>query len=159
LNVRGVVGAVAPLPKPADQRRRRNAPIANTLKLPAEGRVGPTPEWPLLLPPADQHLSVWREIWKTPMAVGWERLGWERAVAAYVLVTVEAEAMRSADVKIWISLLAEARQHEDRLGLTPMALLRLRWEISTDELAVRRPVVERPRRRLEAVDDAVARAE
>lgn len=31
-----------------------------------------------------------------------------------------------------LSLMAEARQLEDRLGLTPMAMLRLRWEISDD---------------------------
>lgn len=46
-----------------------------------------------------------------------------------------------------LSLMAEARQLEDRLGLTPMAMLRLRWEISDDD-AVAEPslVVVKPDR-------------
>jgi hypothetical protein len=32
----------------------------------------------------------------------------------------------------------EARQLGDRLGLTPLALLRLRWEITEDEVGQRR---------------------
>ena len=56
------------------------------------------------------------------------------------------------------ALLGEVRQLEDRLGLTPMALLRLRWEISADELQEARAAAPKPSRaRLKAVDGAVAR--
>lgn len=40
-------------PKHPSTRRRRNPPIANMVQLPAEGRTGKTPAWPL---PPDQRL-------------------------------------------------------------------------------------------------------
>jgi hypothetical protein len=50
--------------------------------------------------------------------------------------------------------LAEARQLEDRLGLNPLALLRLRWEIdSADEVTEAR--AERSESRVAAVDPAL----
>jgi hypothetical protein len=39
-------------------------------------------------------------------------------------------------------VLAELRQIEDRLGLNPLAMLRLRWEVAADEVGPRR---SRPR--------------
>lgn len=56
------------------------------------------------------------------MAVQWERLGYEELVARYVLLVLAAEDGNLDSSK-------EARQMEDRLGLTPMSLLRLRWEV------------------------------
>ena len=138
------MGTRGPAPKPADQRRRRNPPKANTVKLPAEGRQGPPPPWPL----AGRTPNIWAELWRTPMAVVWERNGWQRFVARYVRVVLYAE--RSLDK----SALAEARQMEDRLGLNPLALVRLEWEISTDEVAEQRqtkPAETTPRRTLKVV--------
>lgn len=117
-----------PAPKPAEQRRRRNAPLANTLKLPSEGRGGETPRWPLRTDAPD----VWAELWRTPQAVAWERLGWTRIVARYVQVLAEAEVSLSP------GLLGEVRQLEDRLGLTPLSMLRLRWEVTLDEVGAKR---------------------
>jgi hypothetical protein len=48
--------------------------------------------------------------------------------------------------------LSEVRQLEDRLGLTPMAMLRLRWEVVRDELAEARAPVREGRPRLRAVE-------
>lgn len=164
-----------PPPKPAHQRARRNATIAMT-PLPAEGRQGPPPKWPLpddvrlkaeltlaraqakdakfragdpdLVPraraKADQALAraqhkvtvlsatlraarrheqqLWDELWATPQAVMWQRLRWDREVAQYVRWKVRAELGDMAASQ-------EARHLSDRLGLNPMALLRLRWEI------------------------------
>jgi hypothetical protein len=73
---------------------------------------------------------VWRELWATPQAIAWETFGWTRVVARYAKLVVEAE---QADAPL--SLLSEVRQLEDRLGLTPMAMKRLQWEI-VDEQAV-----------------------
>lgn len=139
-----------PLPKPAGQARHRNKPMANTVKLPAEGRKGRTPKYPY--GPLDKKWSaVWRDLWRTPSAVMWERNSWTRTVARYLRVLQAAEEGLDAG-KPSAAILAEVRQMEDRLGLTPVAMLRLRWEIGTDELAERRPV-DRPRRRkLVAVD-------
>lgn len=53
----------------------------------------------------------------------------------------------------------EARMWSDRLGLTPLAMLRLRWEVSHDEVAERRSekpataASAAPSRRLRVVDN------
>lgn len=74
---------------------------------------------------------LWRDLWRTPQAVQWERLGWTRDVAQYVRHKVLAELGDLDSAK-------EARQWSDRLGLTPLAMLRLRWYVVADELAERR---------------------
>ncbi len=88
---------------------------------------------------------LWREVWRTPQAVAWEQLGWTREVAQYVLWKVRAEQGDLDAAK-------EARQHADRLGLSPMAMLRLRWEIASDEVAEQREVPADGRERLRAVE-------
>lgn len=113
-----------PGPAPSPHALRRNA-RPDWRKLPASGRVGMTPAWPMdddLEPPV-----IWSELWHTPQAVAWDELGWTRVVARYacLLGTVE----HPADGKVNAALLAEVRQMEDRLGLSPMAMRRLQWEI------------------------------
>jgi hypothetical protein len=134
-------------------------------QLPAEGRSGAAPEWPL--PPLavdDEGLSevlqereaeLWADLWSTPQAVAWERMRWTRTVARYVRFEVRAE---TGDLKAG----AEARLLEDRLGLSPQAMLRLRWEVAADEVAEQRQerstqAKKSARQRLKVVDsDAVA---
>jgi hypothetical protein len=117
-----------PAPKPAGEKRRRNA-SPDTLKLPSEGRHGDTPEWPLKA----VEPEFWEELWKTPHAVAWERLGWTRVVARYALVLEMCEVDGAP-----ITAFSEARQMEDKLGLTPMSMKRLGWDISSDEVAEQR---------------------
>lgn len=202
------MAGMGPAPKPATERRRRNATHATT-RLPAQGRVGDPPRWPLLddvtaavllntaqrqadelelhllepdltgrqraavqrkLDTASSQVNVlgaqmeavrqieaelWSELWATPHAVAWERLGWSREVAQYVRWKAKAEQGDLDAAK-------EARQLGDRLGLTPLAMLRLRWEVAEDEVGEQR--AERPasrpasaRSRLKVVDpDALA---
>lgn len=135
-----------PAPKPADERARRNkAPVA--MRLPAAGRDGAPPEWPVGFNPSTRADQVWSELWSTPQAVAWERLGWTRVVARYVYLLESSErdlddiddpkvyaAMLSAQTK----LLPELRQLEDRLGLNPLALLRLQWVVDSDEVGAKR---------------------
>lgn len=121
--------------------------------LPAEGRVGSAPDWPL--PASVKHrvdpglvvleAELWAEVWSTPQATAWERLRWTRDVAQYVRWKVQGELGDLDAAK-------EARQLSDRLGLTPLALLRLGWTISEDEIAERRETAVAPKRRLKAVD-------
>lgn len=134
-----------PPPKHPSQRRRQNPTVAMT-SLPAEGRKGPTPEWPLARP-RKAELDIWVELWGTPQSVAWERLGHLRTVARYVRLLVEAE---KPGAPIMVS--SEVRQLEDRLGLTPMSMLRLRWEIVADEVSDAREERRPPKRRLAAVD-------
>lgn len=77
--------------------------------------------------------DAWAQLWATPQAVAWERLGWTRTVGRYCRVLVEAEG-RDAPV----GARAEARQLEDRLGLTPKAMRQLLWEVARDEVAEKR---------------------
>lgn len=110
-----------PGPPPSANLRRRNAGRGLTV-LPAGGRPGPTPKWPLRESSADE-LELWAELWTTPQAVMWERLRNHRAVARY------ARALAAAETDGRATLLAEIRQLEDRLGVLPMAMLRLGWTI------------------------------
>ena len=142
-----------PAPKPDSQRRRRNATVAMT-RLPAEGRKGETPEWPLSSSAAYDP-DLWAELWSTPQAAAWERLGAGtiRVVARYVVLLAEADVGEPKAAM-------EVRQIEDRLGMTPLAMLRLRWEIAPDELAEVREQRSAPktkadvRARLHIVDPA-----
>lgn len=96
--------------------------------------------------------ALWRDLWSLPQALEWERLGWTRDVAQYARHKVLAELGELDDAR-------EARQWSDRLGLTPLAMLRLRWEVVSDETAAKRQ--ERAaapsataRQRLRVVDSA-----
>ncbi|MFG3050335.1 hypothetical protein ACGFZP_05175 [Kitasatospora sp. NPDC048239] len=202
------MAGMGPAPKPASERRRRNATHATT-KLPAGGRTGDPPRWPLLddivmttqrdtaqrqvdelelqlleptlkgrpkgtaqrkLDAAQSALNIvsaqltaaqaveaelWSELWATPQAAAWERLGWTREVAQYVRWKAKAEQGDMDAAK-------EARQLADRLGLNPLAMLRLRWEVAADEVAEQRQdrtARQRPasaRQRLKIVDPNAA---
>lgn len=197
---------MGPAPKKPGTARRRNATLPMT-QLPAGGRKGRTPKWPLpqdhkaaaaIASLRDQHdeleqriqrgdpdvkasdlarlsrlaeridaltaekeqaeqleIQLWRELWKTPQAVAWERLRWTREVAQYVRWKARAECGDLDAAK-------EARQLADRLGLNPLAMLRLRWEISIDQVAEQREArqeqtpaaarQEQARTRLQVVD-------
>ncbi len=81
---------------------------------------------------AKNEKKLWADLWKTPQATQWAKLGWTREVAQYVRHKVKGEGGSLDDAK-------EARQLSDRLGLSPLALLRLRWEIIDDSDAVASP--------------------
>ena len=171
---------MGPPPKHPSQRRRTNPSIALT-QLPAEGRQGDPPTWPLipdvvltvrrdlalakleqlqadradleaegrstgmverridqalaaatiaerqLEAQADLEAKLWADLWHTPMAVRWEALDWTRDVAQYVRHKVLGELGELEHAK-------EARLWSDHLGLNPLALLRLRWEVVGDEV-------------------------
>lgn len=70
----------------------------------------------------DAEVQLWRELWKLPQAVIWKETGANREVAQYVRWKVRAE---QGDLKA----ATEARLLSDRLGLNPLALLRLRAEV------------------------------
>lgn len=86
----------------------------------------------------DLETSLWSGLWSTPQAVIWEEAHAHREVAQYVRWKVRAE---QGDLKA----ASEARQLSDRLGLNPLALMRLRAEVEhADE------VEDRGKRRREA---------
>ena len=73
----------------------------------------------------ESELELWEKLWATPQAVEWEALAWLDEVALYTRWMVLAASGDLAAGK-------EARQYADRLGLTPLAMARLRWEIAFD---------------------------
>jgi hypothetical protein len=113
---------------PAGRARQPHRGLArgNLTYLPAAGRTGRAPTWPLP-DPTPRELEHWRRLWRTPMAVMWEDVGYPEGIATYVRLS------RRAEVKPTGALLGELRQTEDRWGLNPLALLRLRWVITEDE--------------------------
>jgi hypothetical protein len=86
---------------------------------------------------------VGRGLENFPKATEWDHLGWTHPIARYVrcLVVAEEPGARAA-------LLAEVRLLEHTVGLTPIAMLRLRWEIEPSEPATVTQIAEAPRRRL-----------
>lgn len=108
---------------------RRNARPGVEI-LPAGGRQGLAPNWPLD-PATLPESELWRDLWATPQAAAWEKHGWTRVVARYVRCALAAEQLNK-------DAMSEARQLEDRLGLTPKAMRMLMWQIAPDEVAEKR---------------------
>ncbi|HEY9418381.1 MAG TPA: hypothetical protein VIQ30_26765 [Pseudonocardia sp.] len=134
-----------PGPAPKIDPTRRNA-RTGPLLLPAAGRSGEPPSWPLPGRMNAAEREAWAQLWATPQAVAWEQLGWTRTVARYCRVMVAAEK-RGAPAQ----MLAQAVALEDRLGLTPKAMRMLLWQIATDEVAEKREQTGGARGRIRAV--------
>jgi hypothetical protein len=146
------MAGMGPPPKPASQRRRTNPTVA-MVQLPLEGYDGDVPDFPLDHP-SMRELDRWNVLWRLPVAIMWARQRCELVVARYVrnCLTIEQGGVSVATAH----LNAEVRQQEDRLGLSPMALLRLRWEVLPDQIEEQREAHDRGTRRLRAVDPSEA---
>lgn len=130
-----------PPPDPNALVRDRKADKDGWTTLPAGGRKGRTPPWPLAklgqpgVGASPREATIWTAIWRTPQAVAWERLGLHHDAAIYVRLLVAGERGN-------VSAITEMRQWSDRLGLNPAAMLRNRWRVAADEVAAKRS--ERP---------------
>lgn len=179
------MAGMGPPPKDPARRARRNTG-PSIIRLPAAGRQGKPPRWPLpanirltsALASAKANLTtieervltepdggvlrelarveervallqaqltqtkrmesaLWRELWKLPQAVMWERLVYTREVAQYVRWACLGQVGEMDAAR-------EARQLADRLGLTPMSMLRLRWEVQDDQDEAAHPAAATP---------------
>lgn len=105
--------------------RRRPGRVKRALvRLPAKGRTGAAPRWPL----SGRAQKGWAELWRLPQAVMWERQQSDFAVARYLRLRNAVDAVGSAET-IRPNLLAELRHLETSLGLNPRGLQALGWEI------------------------------
>lgn len=121
-----------PAPDPNALRRDRVGDAAGWTTLPAAGRSGEPPLWPLT-EASDRELHFWRELWAKPQAAEWERLGLALEVALYVRRLVEVEEPgRPTSLGTLVKQLAE------QLGLTIPGMRMLRWKIGSDQVAAKR---------------------
>lgn len=119
-----------PPPKDPSTRRRRN-PTPGFKQLPAEGRSGEVPAWPLVEHPEPSIRAIeqrkWEEMWTLPQAVEWERIRCYDDVALYVRIWVEATLPSAAKTQR-----DQLLQLDAKIGVSPKAMQQLRWE-TTDE--------------------------
>ncbi|MBR8638602.1 hypothetical protein KEF29_03130 [Streptomyces tuirus] len=123
---------------------RRDRDAGEWTILPADGRQGATPDWPL----SEQSIreaELWEALWLKPQAIMWERFGQELEVALYVRRFSEAELMDSR-----VNLSTLIRQMADSLGLTTPGMRANRWRITAEEPEPRAPAKRGPARRASA---------
>lgn len=136
-----------PAPDPESLRQDRADVKAGWITLPAAGRQGPVPEWPLAAPMCERELVdedgkktyetvldvdtekrellVWSRQWSRPQAIMWERNGQEEEVALYVRTLVAAEDARAkANVRTLV------KQQQEALGISLPGLARNHWKIA-----------------------------
>ena len=78
---------------------------------------------------ADLEVALWELLWSSPQAALWDAsVAFERTLAIFVRYQIRGEQGHLASA-------TEARQISDRLGLSPMALQKLRAEIENAEAA------------------------
>lgn len=130
------MAGMGPAPKPDAQRRRRNSPTFDWTVLPSEGRSDPPPPLPLWKSWSEATTVAWAEWWATPQATAWDQSG--RSLWRWLLLFERMVTEPDAPVTVH----AQLQGIEDRHGFTPAAMLKLRWRIVEDELAVQR---EQPR--------------
>lgn len=109
----------AAYPKPDDERRTRHEPKFGWVNLEPHTITAPT------LPPlrswSEETLRWWAELWSKPQASQWDPSGSSAVPMAVLYQDVQDLPDKST------ALLGELRQHEDRHGLNPKAMLQLRW--------------------------------
>lgn len=144
--MRGGARAVSgPAPDPMALRRDRPDDQASWSLLPVAGRAGEPPAWPLL-EPTERQDHHWRELWRLPQAVMWERLGQHHEVALFVRTLAEAEAPGAP-----LGAQRLVRSYLDSLGLSVQGMLRNRWRIVGDTTEpVKAPAAPAPARRSSA---------
>lgn len=119
-------------PKDESSRRNRNEPTFDWVVLPFDGREGDAPELP-----GDREFTKWTEkawqsLWSRPQAVMWDQSGFtlHRWAVLHHQLLLDDEKVETAKSKA-ASISAEMRQIEDRHGLSPKAMLQLRWKIAS----------------------------
>ena len=114
-----------PPPDPFALRRDRKDD-AKWTTLPADGRKGKPPVWPLA-EQTDRESTLWATEWRRPQAVMWERNGQELEVALYVRSVVAAEQLDAPT-----NARTLVRQQQEALGISLPGLARNHWRIAGD---------------------------
>ena len=124
------MAGMGPAPKADADRRRANAPTFGWTVLPA-ARPGPAPELPPVREWSAETERWWAALWSKPQATQWDQSGMSAVPMAILYEDIQSDPDARA-----AALLGELRQHEDRHGLNPKAMLQLRWLLAADVVAV-----------------------
>ncbi|WP_327436142.1 hypothetical protein OG279_26245 [Streptomyces sp. NBC_01201] len=135
-----------PPPDPRSMRSAKSMDKGGWRTLPAEGRSGEAPEWPLT-EAAEREVELWDDLWAKPQAVAWEDMGQELEVALFVRTLAEAER---ADARLDVKKMV--RGYLDSLGLSVAGMNRNRWKIAPAAEATEQTSVAMPARRPSARD-------
>jgi hypothetical protein len=122
-------------PDPNALRRERPSDQASWTHLPAQGRQGPAPAWPLASP-TRRELQLWEREWRRPQAVMWEANGQETEVALYVRSLKDAEKSSAS-----VAARTLVKQQQEALGISLPGLARNRWIIASTTESAQRPTV------------------
>jgi len=123
----------AAYPKPTGESVTRHPQQFGWVDLPLDSGLA-APPLPPLRDWSDETLRWWAELWRCGQATQWHPSGKTTVPMALVYEQMQRDPDRLA------SLSAELRQHEDRHGLTPKAMLQLRWRFAAPEPAPSAPV-------------------
>lgn len=114
-----------PAPDPQALRNdRKGVPGGDWITLPAAGREGDPPEWPLTRQ-SKRELALWQREWRRPQAIMWEQNGQDLEVALYVRSVVAAEKSNAPT-----NTRTLVKQQQEALGLSIPGLARNRWVIA-----------------------------
>lgn len=117
-------------PPPDPNALKRERDNGAWVDLPAEGRQGDAPVWPLGGDETRREIELWTELWQMPQAVMWERAGQHLEVAMYCRSFMEAEKHGApSNARVVVLRMMEY------LGINQPGLARNKWRIVTDETA------------------------
>lgn len=127
----------ASYPKPDGQKVTRHAPQFSWVDLP-EVWEAPAPDLPDWREWDSRTVAWWCEMWRSPQASQWKPDGSTMVPFALLMDDVVAGRVEIARAS------GEIRQHQDRHGLNPKAMLQLRWRLSSGEPSTpERPATKR----------------
>ena len=131
------MAGMGPAPKPASQRRRRNAPTHQGVTLPTT-RAGAVPKMPapqsilgadgkiIKVPYCQDAKEAWKRWWRDGVATQWSDADFTALTRAIRLFNEWAMGGRRQGLD------SELRLTLDGLGLTPKGRLQLRWRYADD---------------------------
>ena len=121
----GPRGVMAALPKPPEQRVRRNAAQASWRTLPPADPFKRPPPLPTRKPAwLKSTRSWWRVLWHSPMATTFLEADLPALIRLAEMVDARARGKLGATETVAMTAL------EDRFGLSPKARRALQWEIA-----------------------------
>lgn len=121
----GARATSGPPPDPNALRRDRKSDDAGWRVLPAGGREGDAPAWPLT-ESTKREDALWVAEWRRPQAIVWEENGQQVEVAMYVRALTEAEQVGAS-----VASRTLLKQLQEALGVSLPGMLRLHWKIDT----------------------------